>query len=141
MSSLGSYAHVITSKLHTGIVKMSNFMQVFADMEELGMRPTMGIVKMVGDVFLKLDMMDKYQKLNKKYPPPKWEYRYIKGKRVKIRRQDLHSSKDSSTLDKESHPASYESIENAENSLDEVEDCQLHSTDVSVETIDSSSVF
>lgn len=110
------------------------------------MRPTMGIVKMVGEAFQKLDMMDKYQKLNNKYPPPKWEYRYIKGKRVKIRRQDLHSSKGSSTWvkkpDKETHPASYESIENAENShdlLDEVEDYQLHSTDVSVDTIDSSS--
>lgn len=44
----------------------------------------MPIVEMVGDVFQKLDMLDKYKKLKKKYPPPKWEYRYIKGKRVKI---------------------------------------------------------
>lgn len=59
--------------------------EVFADMEELGIRPNMVIVSMVGDVFQKLGMMDKYKKLKKKYPPPKWEYRYIKGKRVKIR--------------------------------------------------------
>ncbi|KAL0303791.1 UNVERIFIED_CONTAM: Pentatricopeptide repeat-containing protein [Sesamum radiatum] len=59
--------------------------EIFADMEELGIRPTMSIVTMVGDVFKKLDMLDKYEKLKKKYPPPKWEYRYIKGKRVKIR--------------------------------------------------------
>jgi hypothetical protein len=32
-------------------------------------------------------MMDKYEKLHKKYPPPQWEYRYIKGKRVKIKVQ------------------------------------------------------
>lgn len=63
--------------------------EVFADMEELGIRPTVSIVNMMGDVFQKLEMLDKYQKLKKKYPPPKWEYRYIKGKRVKIRSQDL----------------------------------------------------
>ncbi|OEL31715.1 Pentatricopeptide repeat-containing protein [Dichanthelium oligosanthes] len=59
--------------------------QVFADMEELGVRPDGSIVRMLGDVFQKLDMMDKYEKLKKKYPPPKWEYRYIKGKRIRMR--------------------------------------------------------
>ncbi|XP_074291579.1 pentatricopeptide repeat-containing protein At4g21190 [Silene latifolia] len=58
---------------------------VFADMEELGTKPTVSIVSKVGDVFRKLGMMDKYEKLHQKYPPPKWEYRYIQGKRVKIR--------------------------------------------------------
>ncbi|KAK9291385.1 hypothetical protein L1049_019331 [Liquidambar formosana] len=61
--------------------------EVFADMEELGVRPNVSIVSMVGDVFQKLGMLDKYNKLKKKYPPPKWEYRYIKGKRVRIRAQ------------------------------------------------------
>lgn len=59
--------------------------EIFADMEELGIRPNMSIVSMVGDIFQKLGMMDKYKKLKKKYPPPKWEYRYIKGRPVKIR--------------------------------------------------------
>ncbi|XP_031109725.1 pentatricopeptide repeat-containing protein At4g21190 isoform X2 [Ipomoea triloba] len=59
--------------------------EIFADMEELGVRPTVRIVTMVGDVFQKLDMLDKYRKLKKKYPPPRWEYRYVKGKRIKIR--------------------------------------------------------
>ncbi|CAM8887818.1 unnamed protein product [Rhodiola kirilowii] len=59
--------------------------EVFADMEELGVRPNVAVVNMVGEVFQKLGMMDKYNKLKKKYPPPKWEYRYIKGKRVRIR--------------------------------------------------------
>ncbi|CAN4087667.1 unnamed protein product [Withania somnifera] len=66
--------------------------EIFADMEELGIRPTLPVVTMVGNVFQKLGMLDKYQKLNKKYPPPKWEYRYIKGKRVKIRTKDLDKS-------------------------------------------------
>ncbi|GJM93079.1 hypothetical protein PR202_ga09603 [Eleusine coracana subsp. coracana] len=59
--------------------------QVFADMEELGVRPEGSIIRMLGDVFQKLGMMDKYEKLKKKYPPPKWEYRYIKGKRIRMR--------------------------------------------------------
>ncbi|KAK8945711.1 Pentatricopeptide repeat-containing protein [Platanthera guangdongensis] len=57
---------------------------VFADMEELGVKPDRSIVRMVGEVFLTLGMHDKYKKLHMKYPPPKWEYRHIKGKRVKI---------------------------------------------------------
>lgn len=58
--------------------------EIFADMEELGVRPNVSIVSMMGNAFQKLGMLDKYEKLKKKYPPPKWEYRYIKGKRVRI---------------------------------------------------------
>ncbi|CAA0817667.1 Pentatricopeptide repeat-containing protein [Striga hermonthica] len=57
--------------------------EIFADMAELGIQPTVPIVTMVGDVFKKLDMLDKYKKLRNKYPPP----RYIKGKRVKVKMQ------------------------------------------------------
>ncbi|KAG0498822.1 hypothetical protein HPP92_003513 [Vanilla planifolia] len=56
--------------------------EVFADMEELSVKPEQVTVRMVGNVLQKLDMHDKYEKLLKKYPPPKWEYRYFKGKRV-----------------------------------------------------------
>ncbi|KAJ6960827.1 hypothetical protein D5086_031288 [Populus alba] len=59
--------------------------EIFADMEELGLRPSVSIVNMVGNVFQRLGMMDKYEKLKKKYPPPKWIYRYIKGKRIRVR--------------------------------------------------------
>ncbi|XP_006644734.1 pentatricopeptide repeat-containing protein At4g21190 [Oryza brachyantha] len=59
--------------------------EIFADMEELGVRPDGSIIRMLGDVFQKLGMMDKYVKLKKKYPPPKWEYRYIKGKRIRLK--------------------------------------------------------
>jgi hypothetical protein len=48
-------------------------------MEELGVKPEGSIIRMLGDAFQKLGMVDKYEKLIKKYPPPKWEYRYIKG--------------------------------------------------------------
>ncbi|XP_042061878.1 pentatricopeptide repeat-containing protein At4g21190 isoform X1 [Salvia splendens] len=47
--------------------------EIFADMEELGIKPNVPIVTMVGEVFKKLDMLDKYEKRNRKYPPPKWE--------------------------------------------------------------------
>ncbi|XP_042512072.1 pentatricopeptide repeat-containing protein At4g21190 isoform X2 [Macadamia integrifolia] len=63
--------------------------EVFADMEELGVKPNTSIVSMVGKVFQKLGMLDKYDKLMKKYPPPTWEYRYFKGKRVKVQIKNL----------------------------------------------------
>lgn len=114
-------------------------MQVFADMEELGIKPTRSIVKMIGDVFQKLDMMDKYQRLNKKYPPPKWVYRYIKGKRVRIRATDLYDSGVRNFVgesDKDANNTSFASIENPEiqldeeNEQDEVEHSQNQPADV-----------
>ncbi|KVI10182.1 pentatricopeptide repeat-containing protein At4g21190 [Cynara cardunculus var. scolymus] len=92
--------------------------EVFADMEELGIRPTVSIVNMVGDVFQKLGMLDKYQKLKNKYPPPKWEYRYIKGKRVKIRSQNL---KEPENGNKEVDEFSNESNRDDESNSDELE--------------------
>ncbi|CAL1404847.1 unnamed protein product [Linum trigynum] len=59
--------------------------EIFADMEELGVQPSVSIVNMIGTVFQHRGMVDKYEKLKAKYPPPKWEFRYIKGKRVRIR--------------------------------------------------------
>lgn len=53
------------------------------------MKPSVSIVSMVGNVFQKLGMLDKYDQLKKKYPPPKWEYRYYKGKRVKVQSRQL----------------------------------------------------
>ncbi|KAJ0239409.1 Pentatricopeptide repeat-containing protein [Hirschfeldia incana] len=64
--------------------------EVFADMEELGVKPNVAIVNMVGKVFLKLGMKDKYEKLMMKYPPPQWEFRYIKGRRVKVKAKQLN---------------------------------------------------
>jgi hypothetical protein len=59
-------------------------------MEELGVKPNVAIVSMVGKVFVKLEMKDKYEKLMKKYPPPQWEFRYIKGRRVKVKAKQLN---------------------------------------------------
>lgn len=95
--------------------------EIFADMEELGIRPTVPIVTMVGNVFQKLGMLDKYQKLNKKYPPPKWEYRYIKGKRVKIRTKDLDKSHDHDFVSKSEEIDESEFDENSQEQADE--DC------------------
>lgn len=54
------------------------------------MKPNLSIVSMVGKVFVKLGMKDKYEKLMKKYPPPQWEFRYIKGRRVKVKAKQLN---------------------------------------------------
>ncbi|KAK6122616.1 hypothetical protein DH2020_043640 [Rehmannia glutinosa] len=97
--------------------------EIFADMEELGIRPTMAIVTMVGDVFKKLDMLDKYERLKKKYPPPKWEYQYIKGKRVKIRTQ-YHDQNDINNVENKSHmKASNDSFKPHENGDVSIENC------------------
>ncbi|XP_062149687.1 pentatricopeptide repeat-containing protein At4g21190 [Alnus glutinosa] len=97
--------------------------EIFADMEELGVRPNVSIVSMVGNVFKELGMMDKYNKLKKKYPPPKWEYRYIKGKRVKIRAKHLEESngpdKDASKHG-ETNQTSNDMYDEAETSSDEL---------------------
>lgn len=99
--------------------------EVFADMEELGIRPTVSVVSMVGDVFKKLDMLDKYEKLKRKYPPPQWEYRYIKGKRVKIRSKRSNASdSDSNEVEKISEKTDKNQSgldENVESSSDEVD--------------------
>ncbi|KAG5617104.1 hypothetical protein H5410_016928 [Solanum commersonii] len=96
--------------------------EIFADMEELGIRPTVPVVTMVGNVFQKLGMLDKYQKLKKKYPPPKWEYRYIKGKRVKIRTKDLDKSQDHDVESKSEEVDESEFDENSQDQADEVDE-------------------
>ncbi|KAH6834625.1 Pentatricopeptide repeat superfamily protein [Perilla frutescens var. hirtella] len=95
--------------------------EIFADMEELGIRPSVPIVTMVGDVFKKLDMLDKFEKLKRKYPPPKWEYRYIKGKRVKIRSKyndETEGNSEENNSDGEDSSDALELPENAELSTD-----------------------
>ncbi|XP_049378959.1 pentatricopeptide repeat-containing protein At4g21190 isoform X2 [Solanum stenotomum] len=96
--------------------------EIFADMEELGIRPTVPVVTMVGNVFQKLGMLDKYQKLKKKYPPPKWEYRYIKGKRVKIRIKDLDKSQDHDVESKSEEVDESEFNKNSQDQADEVDE-------------------
>ncbi|KAG7973581.1 hypothetical protein I3843_06G003600 [Carya illinoinensis] len=104
--------------------------EIFADMEELGVRPNVSIVSMVGNVFKELGMMDKYNKLKKKYPPPKWEYRYIKGKRIKIKAKHLEefdgSNEDASRHEKTDQTlnVTHEEAETSSEELDvEANDC------------------
>ncbi|XP_052185145.1 pentatricopeptide repeat-containing protein At4g21190 isoform X2 [Diospyros lotus] len=117
--------------------------EVFADMEELGIRPNMSIVSMVGDTFQKLGMLDKYKKLKKKYPPPKWEYRYIKGKRIKIRAKHLDKPGDTSNsinkpraeIDDEKSSSLYEDEEEASDERrDEVDSSER--SDASLDELD-----
>lgn len=95
-------------------------------MEELGIRPNASIVKMVGDVFQKLGMLDKYEKLQKKYPPPKWEYRYIKGKRVRIRTKPTTESDDPgeavNEIEEKTDMNSNEMYEDADGFVDDAEE-------------------
>lgn len=84
-------------------------------MEELGIRPTVSVVSMVGNVFQELGMVDKYKKLKRKYPPPKWEYRYIKGKRVRIRANQPNELDDTKMHQNESN----HEINNVSNESDE----------------------
>ncbi|KAJ8773200.1 hypothetical protein K2173_028377 [Erythroxylum novogranatense] len=67
--------------------------EIFADMEELGIRPNVAIVNMMANVFQRLGMIDKHDKLRKKYPPPIWEYRYIKGKRIRVQAKQSNELK------------------------------------------------
>lgn len=58
--------------------------QVFADMEELGVRPDEDTVRRVARAFKALDQKDKQRLLIRKYGR-KWKYIYFKGERVRGR--------------------------------------------------------
>ncbi|KAF5732392.1 pentatricopeptide repeat-containing protein [Tripterygium wilfordii] len=119
--------------------------EVFADMEELGIQPSAPIVSMVGKVFLKLDMLDKYDKLKKKYPSPKWEYRYFKGKRVRIRAKhqyefdvtDMESNQVSNVKSEDGEASSNELWGPDDTESDQV-DANLVSNQLSIEAETSS---
>lgn len=92
-------------------------------MEELGVKPSISVVSMVGNVFQKLGMLDKYDKLKKKYPRPKWEYQYIKGKRIKIQvkqLQEFDKNAKGVTEDKETEENSSLEHEEAEASSNKI---------------------
>lgn len=89
-------------------------------MEELSVRPDRSIVRMLGDVFMKLEMFDKYEKLNRKYPPPKFEYRYIKGKRIRIRVYPDDSTEEATQRDSGRDELEDAGSMNLDNELEEV---------------------
>lgn len=118
--------------------------EIFADMEELGVQPNVSIVTKVGNVFKELGMLDKYNKLKKKYPPPKWEYRYIKGKRVKVRANYQNQSDGAAKViseEKETVRSSEELLEaesNPDEQIVEAEEEDQNSNDLSDEAEASS---
>ncbi|XP_030501252.2 pentatricopeptide repeat-containing protein At4g21190 [Cannabis sativa] len=113
--------------------------EIFADMEELGIRPNVAIVSMMGKVFQQLGMLDKYDKLNRKYPPPKWQYRYIRGRRVKIQAKDFHKYDDDADQDLSDdensiHDEINESSADEHGDVLEPEDVNVDSSDMLEET-------
>lgn len=60
-------------------------LQVFADMEELGVKPDEDTVRKVAYAFQKLGQVDNQKLVLRKYLS-KWKYIYFKGERVRVRR-------------------------------------------------------
>ncbi|KAL5993352.1 hypothetical protein ACLOJK_014276 [Asimina triloba] len=97
--------------------------QVFADMEELGVKPNNAIVSMIGNVFQKLDMQDKYEKLHKKYPPVRWEYRYFKGKRVRVpAKQPAHEELGTNPVDQPKEEPEEDDAHEQHDAIDQLEE-------------------
>eukprot|EP00249_Psilotum_nudum_P013458 c24343_g1_i1 orf=420-1634(-) len=80
------FSHVISMYGRNGMY--DKLLELFADMEELQVRPDIAIVKIVAHAYKKLGMLDKSEKVLQKYPPPVWDYRYFKGKRVRVKVQE-----------------------------------------------------
>lgn len=58
--------------------------QVFADMEELGVKPDQDTVRRVARAFQKLGQEEKQMLVLKRYHS-KWKYVHFKGERVRVR--------------------------------------------------------
>lgn len=66
-------------------------MQVFADMEELGVRPDEDTVRRIASAFQRVGQDDKQKLVLKKYRS-KWKYIHFKGERVRVRRDAWYES-------------------------------------------------
>lgn len=60
-------------------------MQVFADMEDLEVRPDNVTVHRVANTYRSLGLLKRADQVIAKYPPPRYIYRFIKGRRIKLR--------------------------------------------------------
>lgn len=67
------------------LIKFWSNAQVFADMEELGVKPDEDTVRKVARAFQELGQEDKKKLVLVKYQC-KWKYLHFKGERVKVRR-------------------------------------------------------
>lgn len=81
--------HPMQSSLHTISMTCFNFfhllVQIFADMEELGVRPDEDTVRRVAHAFRKLGQEENGKLVYKRYGC-KWKYIHFKGERVRVRR-------------------------------------------------------
>lgn len=77
------FSRMISMYDHHGMVE--ELLEVFADMEELEVRPEIDAVEKIALTYQKLGDLDKAERVRKKYPPPKWRYRTVNGMPIKIR--------------------------------------------------------
>ncbi|KAJ4975982.1 hypothetical protein NE237_001088 [Protea cynaroides] len=66
---------------------MEKIIEVFADMEEVGVKPDEDTVRRVAQAFQKLGQEDKKKMVLKKYQS-KWKYTHFNGERVRVRTND-----------------------------------------------------
>ncbi|KAD7479672.1 hypothetical protein E3N88_02808 [Mikania micrantha] len=89
--TMGSYYLLLHALAEDGRIDEAEELWTKLFSDNLQSMPRIFFDRMIA-IYYKRDMHDKmfeHQKLKNKYPPPKWEYRYIKGKRVKIRSENL----------------------------------------------------
>nr|DAD39506.1 TPA_asm: hypothetical protein HUJ06_013829 [Nelumbo nucifera] len=77
------FSRMITLYDHHGMP--DKIIEVFADMEELGVRPDEDTIRKVRHAFQKLGQEDKVKLLLSKYRP-KWKYLHFNGEQVRVRR-------------------------------------------------------
>lgn len=63
-------------------------LEVFTDMEELGVKPDEGTMKKVAHAFSIMGLEDKHNEVLRKYRP-KWKYLRFNGEQVRIRAKDM----------------------------------------------------
>lgn len=69
----------------------NKIIEVFADMEELGVRPDEDTVRRIASAFQRVGQDDKQKLVLKKYRS-KWKYIHFKGERVRVRRDAWYES-------------------------------------------------
>ncbi|KAJ8629015.1 hypothetical protein MRB53_024174 [Persea americana] len=88
---LESHTRSVSKRLFSRMIALYNhhhmpekILEVFADMEELGVKPDDDTVKGVAQAFARLGQEDKQKQVLKKYEG-KWKYLHFKGERVRMR--------------------------------------------------------
>ncbi|KAJ4702588.1 Pentatricopeptide repeat-containing protein [Melia azedarach] len=100
---LHTYTRSISKRLFSRIICLydhhdlpDKIIDVFADMEELGVRPDEDTVRRIARAFRKLDQDDKQKLVLRKYLS-KWKYIHFNGERVRVRRDAWYEDEHDST--------------------------------------------